>query len=455
MDFTPLFKPKTMAVVGVSLSNDRHPANVIYNKIHLRYPIKVYPINPKGGILQQDRVYRSIAELPQPVDLVVVAVRATHVPTVIEECIREKAGAATIISGGFAERGRKDLQHKIRDMARAANFPIIGPNCLGIYAPGAVDTFFLPSERLIRPEAGNVAIVSQSGGVLVDQMVKFAGEGIGVSLAVSIGNKALIRELDLLQYLADDPGTRVITFYVEGFAANEGREFVQAAAKCPKPVIVLKAGKSAAGSRAVSSHTASLAGDYRVFSSVLAQHGIVEAHNEFELLAYSESLSCYQSGIEGNVGIITVSGGHGALAVDACDQRKLHVPDLPMDARETIRESLSASIREIAALGNPLDMTGSASDDDFVAATNRLCQLPQIDSVLMLMLPYSPGVTADLGARLSYVYQQLRKPLIAYVPNEEKYRMLIEGFELNRVPVASSIDAAVLMVDALRRLRPC
>jgi acetyltransferase len=298
-------------------------------------------------------------------------------------------------------------------------------------------------------------MVSQSGGVLVDQMVKFAGQSVGLSLAVSIGNKAVIRELDLLRFLAQDPHTDVIAFYVEGFARNEGREFVQTASQISKPVIVLKAGKTAAGSRAVSSHTASIAGDYRVFSEVLAQHGIVEANNEYEMVCFCESLSCYPRAIDGKVGIISVSGGHGALAVDVCDQHGLSIPVISKTVQEHIRSRLSTRIQSIASLENPVDLTGSAVDDDFVAAANGLSKDAEIDCVLILLLPYSPGISADLGARLSYVYQREGKPVVAYVPHVEKYRMLIEGFELNNVPVSASIDGAVMMVEAMTRCQPC
>ena len=455
VNFTPLFKPGSMAVAGVSLSNERHPANVIYNKIHLRYPVKVYPVNPKGGVFKRDRVYRGMEEIPGPVDLAVIAVRADFVPETLAQCIRKGVGGAVIISGGFAESGRADLQERITAMAREADFPFIGPNCLGIYVPGKFDTFFLPGERLVRPNPGSVGFVSQSGGVLVDQMVKFTEQGLGLSLAVSIGNKALIREIDLLRYLAEDPATTVIAFYVEGFGRNEGRAFVELAAGLSKPVVVLKAGKTAEGSRAVSSHTASLAGDYKVFADVLAQHGVVKARNEFELTCFCESLSHYPRAIEGKVGVITVSGGHGALATDVCGDIGLQVPRLSDAVRAEIRAGLSDNIRDIASLENPIDLTGSAVDEDFEAAVSALGRAPEVDCLLLLLLPYSPGISSDLGARLSYVHQQTGKPLVAYVPHVEKYRILIEGFELNNVPVASSIDGAAFMVEAMRRCRPC
>lgn len=455
MNFQPLFRPKTMAVIGVSLTNDRHPANVIFNKAHLRSPVKVFAVNPKGGKIQGETVYRRVSDIPKTVDLAVIAVRSEHAPSVLDECIKAGVGGATIISGGFAEVGRQDLQDRMVKSARKADFPFIGPNCLGIYAPPRVDTFFLPSERMVRPEPGNVALVSQSGGVLVDQLVKFANEGVGLSKAISIGNKALINELDLLDFLIKDRDTRVIAFYIEGFGKNQGRQFVQAARSCPKPIVVLKAGKTPGGQRAVSSHTASLAGDYSVFSSVLAQYGLIEAKNESEMLSFCESLSYYNRSFDGNVGIISPSGGHAALAVDVCAEHGLSVPELSEQVQQKMKKKLSTSVQGIASLRNPIDLTGSAVDHDFVAAAEGLSRAKEVDAVIILLLPYSPGISSDLGARLSQIFRGTGKPLVAYVPHLEKYRMLIEGFEFNRIPVSPSIEGVVLMVEALRRCQPC
>jgi acetyltransferase len=455
MDFKSLFKPKTLAVIGVSLTNDRHPANVIYNKNNLRQQVKVFPVNNKGGILRGDTVYSRVSDIPQKIDLAVIATRAEMVSNILVDCIQAGVGGAIIISGGFAETGRRDLQDSLVSIAKEGNFPVIGPNCLGVYSPPYIDTFFLPSERIVRPEKGKVALVSQSGGILVDYMVKFAEEGVGLSRAVSIGNKAIIGELDLLEYFISDPETEVIAFYVEGFWKNEGREFVLAAGGCPKPVIVLKAGKSPGGTRAVSSHTASLAGDYEVFSAVLSQFGVIEARNESELISFCEALSCYQRPIEGKVGIITCSGGHGALAVDACSSHGLSIPVLTEQDQIEIRKKVSDRLQEIASFNNPIDLTGSAVDDDFVAVAKYLSRRPDMDCVLMLLLPYVPGITSDLGARLSLLCREVGKPLIAYVPHVEKYRMFIEGFQFNQVPVAHSIEEAVHMVEAIRRRQPC
>lgn len=444
-----------MAVIGVSTSQDNHPANVIYMKNHLRYPVKTFPVNPKGGVLHREKLYQSVSEIEQPVDMAVIAVRAEFVPKVMEECIKKKIRGAVLVSGGFAESGNLSLQQRVVDMAKEASFPFVGPNCLGIYAPDQVDTFFLPGERIIRPDKGHVGFVSQSGGVLVDQMVKFAGQGIGISLAVSIGNKAFIRETDMIEWFSKDIDTKVIAFYVEGFDQGEGRRFIRKAEQCGKPVVILKAGKSKKGREAASSHTASLAGDYRVFSEIMKQHCIAEADNEHELTCYCEALSCFQTGIQGKIGILSLSGGHGVIAADACDLHGLSVPGLESKTMDAIRERLSPEIRAIASLTNPLDLTGSAVDNDIVVSATQLARDTAIECLLALLIPYSPGVSADIGAKLSQVARNEGKPMIAYVPNEEKYRIIIEGFELNDIPVASSVEGAVLMAKALKRSKPC
>ena len=247
MNYQKLFEPKTMAVIGVSMSNDSHPANVVFNKNRLRYPVETYAVNPKGGSFHRREIFERVSDIPEKIDLAVIAVRSELVPGVLAQCIEAGVGGAVVVSGGFAESGRRDLQDRMADMAREADFPFVGPNCLGIYSPGYVDTFFIPIERMVYPEAGNIALVSQSGGVLVDQMINLSAEGVGLSVAVSVGNKALIDEVALLDYLSAHPLTDVIAFYLEGFGKNGGREFVEAAKRCGKPVIALKSGRTPEG----------------------------------------------------------------------------------------------------------------------------------------------------------------------------------------------------------------
>ncbi|MEJ2039006.1 MAG: CoA-binding protein [Desulfosarcinaceae bacterium] len=455
MNLDRLLKPKTIAVIGVSISNDNHPANVIFKKLRFRYPLNVFAVNNRGGELHGVQVYPSIDAIPGDIDLAIIAVRAQYSPEILEACIEKGVGGAIIVSGGFAEIGDVKLQERVATIAKAADFPFIGPNCLGYFSPGQVDTFILPSERLETPMAGGVAVISQSGAFLVDLLVKFSKYGIGVSHAVSIGNKAVIREIDLLNYFKNDPNTNVVTFYIEGFAKNEGRAFAEAAACIGKPVVVIKSGKSEAGSRAVSSHTASIAGNYRVFSEAFAQKGIIEAQNEYEILSYCKVLNAYPRSIQQNIGIITISGGHGVTATDMCARRGFVLPELPVDVQQKIYRRLSPSVRDIATISNPIDLTASAIDEDFIAAYDEMTKLSVYDAFLMLVLPYSTGVSVDIGAKVSNPSQKRLRPLVAYIPHLSRYQSFIEGFELNGVPVSDSIVGAVMMLEGMRRYRPC
>jgi acetyltransferase len=198
-----------------------------------------------------------------------------------------------------------------------------------------------------------------------------------------------------------------------------------------------------------------MAGDYKVFASVMAQKGVVEATDEFELMAFAESLSCYPRNINGKIGIITGSGGHGALCTDACISHGLVVPILNEETQLAIKEVLSPVLSNIASCANPVDLTGSSTDDDFLATARILSKNPDIDCIIMLLLPYIPGITVDIGAKLGMMHQQEGKPIIAYVPHVEKYRIIVEGFNAYTIPVAHSVEDAVHMAEAMRRNKSC
>jgi acyl-CoA synthetase (NDP forming) len=173
------------------------------------------------------------------------------------------------------------------------------------------------------------------------------------------------------------------------------------------------------------------------------------------MVAFAEALTCYQRSIQGKVAIITGSGGHGALATDTCYAHGLSVPTLSQSAQAELRSSVSPTIRDISSFANPVDLTGSAIDDDFMAVVRSVSKNDDIECIIVLLLPYLPNVTMDLGAKLSLLYQQEGKPIVAYVPHVDKYRMLVEGFMLNKIPVADSIEDAVHMVEAMRRYKSC
>ncbi len=454
MKLKKIFEPRSVAVVGVSASNPSHPANVIFNKIRLKYKTRVYCVNPSGGEFFGDPVYRSVSRIPGRVDLAVIVIRSEHVPSVMEECVASDTGGAVVISGGFAETGRDDLQRRIVEISAKNGFPFIGPNCLGVYSPPHVDTFFLPNERFIEPRHGTVSLVSQSGGILIDQIIKLTQEGVGISRAVSIGNKAVIDEVEALRFLKKDRKTSVIGVYVEGFSPGRGRDFIEEVNSSDKPVVVLKAGKTPGGNRAVSSHTASMAGDYFVFSEIVKASGAFEAKNESEFVSYCEALSCFAGRRISNVCVITASGGHGAMASDGCHEAGLTLVEVPADDRRELKSRLSKNIMEIASLSNPVDLTGSAVDADFIRSMDFFMGRDYVDAAILLLLPYLPGISSDVGPRIAAVARQHKKPVITYMPHVEKYGIFKEGFESNGIPVAHSVEGAVHMARVLSRSHP-
>jgi acetyltransferase len=449
MNLKKIFEPRTVAVIGVSMSNQLNPANIIYHKNNLRYRARTFCVNPAGGTLFGETVYRSIADVPAKIDLAVISVRSELVCGVLRDCVNAGVGGAIVISGGFAEAGRADIQNEMKAIAVEHGFPVIGPNCLGVFSPPGVDTFFLPPERLIDLSEGSVALVSQSGGILVDQTIKLTQEGVGLSRAVSIGNKAVLDEVDMVRYFKSDRKTSVIGVYVEGFADGRGRDFIREVNSSTKPVVVLKSGKTPGGSRAVSSHTASMAGDYFVFSEIVKNSAAIEARNEMEFVSFCEAYSrCSHCAID-SVCIITASGGHGAIAADGCYEAGLALAEVPDADRDALRAMLSPSVQPIASLANPVDLTGSALDADFLACARFFLGRPYVDCVILLLLPYIPGLTSDIGARVAQTAREFSKPVITYVPHIDKYGIFIDGFESHGLPVAHSVEGAVHMARAL------
>ena len=232
MSLEPFFKPKTVAVVGVSRQPRKFGHVIFKNFIDSEFTGKVFPINPKAETILGIKAYTSVKEVPDELDLVVIAVPAAIVPSVIDDCLSKGVKAAVIISGGFKEIGAEGakLEQEIKTKIKGKNLRIIGPNCIGVFDPTShVDTLFLPTYKLRRPRQGSIAFISQSGAFGSAVLDWAAAQDIGISKFISIGNKADVDEVDLLNYLGDDPFTKCITLYVESI--DRGRKFLEAASK--------------------------------------------------------------------------------------------------------------------------------------------------------------------------------------------------------------------------------
>jgi len=451
-----MLNPKTTAVVGVSTSNPFSPGNVIFRKLAFENGIRTYPINPRGGLVEGVEVYKSITEAPGEIDLAVISIPAEYVPKTLIECGEKGIKAVIVVSGGFAEIGGDgvDLQSKIVGIADEYRISMVGPNCIGVYVPDVLDTFFLPSERVARPRKGHAVIISQSGGWLVERLEEFAARRVGIAAAVSIGNEAQTKVTDFIEYFGNDDDVNVIVCYLEGFGEGDGRRFVKACRKIvvEKPVIVLKGGESEAGHRATQSHTSSLAGDQAVAGAAFQQYGLIHARDEDELMAYAKVFSFEPKHMKSSrIGALSVSGGHGVIASDEASPYGLEFPQFSAEEQSLMREVMTPAYQSIASFRNPCDLTGSASDIDFERVLDRMLKIEKIDAGLLLLLPYAPGISLQIGARVANVSKQQAKPVVAYVPDLEKYEVIIRGFELNGVPVADTIEEAVQMLNGIRK----
>ncbi|MFW9835328.1 MAG: CoA-binding protein [Candidatus Thorarchaeota archaeon] len=453
---TTMLNPKVTAVVGVSTSNPFSPGNVIFRKLAFENGLPTYPINPKGGTVEGIQVHKSITAAPDDIELAVISVPAKYVPGVLTECGEKKIQSVIVVSGGFSEVGESgaSLQTEIVEIANKYKISMVGPNCIGVFVPDRLDTFFLPSERVARPRKGNVAIISQSGGWLIERLEEFAGRDVGIAAAISIGNSAQTKVTDFINHFGDDNSVNVILAYLEGFGEDEGKDFVAACERIvpKKPVIVLKGGESEAGHRATKSHTSSLAGDYAVTNAAFNQFGIIHAEDEDEVMAYSKVFSFKPKHMVGpRIGTLTVSGGHGVIASDEASHYGLTMPSFNKEQQEKMREMMTPAYQGIASFRNPCDLTGSASDLDYERVLDKMLAFDTIDAALLLLLPYAPGISLQIGARVANVAKQHNKTVVAYVPNLRKYEVIIRGFELNGIAVGDTIEEAVQMLNGIRK----
>lgn len=460
--------PRGIIVVGASRDPSK-PGHVIFrvlleNRRKGLLKANVYAVNPNTESILGEKVYKSIAEVPPDADLGVVVVPAKLVPTAIGELGSRGVKAAIVISAGFSEVGNKELEMEVVKIAREKGVRIIGPNCIGVFSPwSGLDTLFLPYEKVLcdgrtvistpRPPPGYVALVSQSGAVGTAALDYMAGEGIGLSHFVSIGNKADIDEVEILKLLAEDELTRVILLYIEN--VNRGREFVNTASEVSrrKPIIALKAGRTSAGRRAAASHTAALAGVDEVYNAAFERSGIIRAMDMEELFDFAKAF-VYQPPPRGpRVGILTDGGGAGVMAADKAEEVGLEVPVLEGETLEELEElKRRGEIPAFAQVSNPVDLTGSVTTEMFVKALEIMLESKELDAVVVLALHQVPGVPdpVELAKRLAEIASRYTKPVLAVDTGWSEAAILERReFEKKGVPAYPTPERAVKALGAL------
>lgn len=462
----PFFKPKSIAVIGAS-HNKEAPGHIIFrnlitNKKSGILRAEVYGINIKGGELYGQKLYRSIKDVPEEVEHVIIAISARFVPSVMRDCGEKGVKVATIISGGFSEIGNIELEKELAEVAREFNIRIIGPNGLGIYdAFSGVDTLFIPAYKetdeglklnMPRPKQGSISFLSQSGA-LGDAVLDYMwGEKIGISKFVSWGNKIDVDERELLLYLLEDETTRVIMMYIESFRGN-ARKIIEIGKEVSKikPIIILKGGVTKAGARATYSHTASLAGNKKIYEAALRKMGAIIATNIQELVDMAKALA-YQPPARGNrIGIVTNGGGPGIVMADLAERYGLEVPPLSKPTINMLKKYVSEGIiPAIATFSNPIDISGIGTDESYAVATETLLKDPSIDLVIVLALHHPPALTKNLPKKLIEVIEKYEKPVVVMdMGSTEMSDWVREQFDEKNIPTYPLPYRAVIAAKAL------
>jgi acetyl coenzyme A synthetase (ADP forming)-like protein len=388
----PFFAPQGVAVIGASRDPSKLSFGLMCNLADPGhgYPGPVYPVNPKsGGDILGLRCYPDIGSVPDPVELAVLIIPAVAVPAAMEACGRRGVKAAIIISGGFRETGPEGAarEQEVVDIARRFGMRVIGPNGIGV-----IDTHTRLNTTFVKgmPPQGHIAFLSQSGalcGGVIDWAMGRAISGgfarIGFSRLLSVGNEADVNETDMLPLLAADDLSRVIVLYLED--VKGGPAFVEALREAVerKPVLVLKAGRTASGQAATASHTGALASAHAAFRAACLQTGAVEVGGIERLFNGALALAC-QPPPEGNrVAIVTNSGGPAALAADAFEAARLRLAHVGERTAESLRRSVH---RDVQTLG-PIDLLGGADERDYLKATELVLADPAVDGVLVNLVP--------------------------------------------------------------------
>lgn len=388
-----MFSPRSIAVVGASATQGKVGHDILSNLLIQGYKGRVFAVNPKATAILGCPSYPSMAALPEPADMAVVAIPAAGVPQVLRECAAAGTKNVVVITAGFKETGAEEgaaLEREVAGIAEEHALRVIGPNCLGILRPSiGLNASFAKNV----PPAGNVALISQSGSTAVAIMDQSPHLGIGFSTVLSIGNKTVLSEIDYLELCADDPETTVIALYLE--SVEEGGRFLEAAARVArtKPVVLIRAGTTEQGRRAAQSHTGALASGDRGLDGICRQAGVRLAHTMEEFVDSIVALSSQPALPSRRIAIVTNAGGLGILATDAASRLGLELPALGPELAEELRPSLP----ENASLKNPIDIIGDAKTDRYEAALRACVRDPSVDGVVVLLSPQIMTPCGDIA----------------------------------------------------------
>jgi acetyl coenzyme A synthetase (ADP forming)-like protein len=400
-----VLNPGSVAVIGASRSPNTVGYQALRNLLSGGFAGPVYPVNPGADQVASVKAYPSVLEVPGAVDLAVVAVPASAVLDVMRDCASKGVAGVVVLSAGFGEVGEVAAQAELRDLARRNGMRLIGPNCLGVVNTAiGLDATFSPYAST----PGHIAMQSQSGALGIALLERSARIGLGVSSFVSVGNKADVSGNDLLQYWEDDAGTNIVLLYLESF--GNPRKFARIARRVSrrKPIVAVKSGRSAAGVRAASSHTAALASSDVAVDALFQQAGVVRVDTLDELFDTALVLGSQPSPRGNRVAIVGNSGGPGILATDACDGAGLEVPELSQATQAALRRVVDAN----AAVSNPVDLVASATPDVYERALGIVLADEAVDAAIVICTPTFAAPPPKVAAMLRRRAANTDKPLV-------------------------------------------
>ena len=413
----PLFRPKTIAVVGASRNPGTIGYQIVDNLVRHGFQGAVYPVNPKASVIHSIRAYPTVSEIPDSVEMAVIVVPKELVLDVVEECGEQGVRAVVVISAGFKEVGGEGVAREEALLAAVQDhgMRLVGPNCMGLMNTSQdvrMNATFAPT----MPPAGATSFLSQSGAMGVT-ILDYASEyGVGIHQFVSVGNKPDVSGNDLIEYWEDDPGTRVILMYLESF--GNPRHFTPIARRVSrkKPIAVVKSGRTEAGARAASSHTGALAGTDLAIDALLAQCGVLRAQSVEELFDMAMAFESLPEPAGNRVAIVTNAGGPGIIIADACEALGLEVVELSQHTQAGLREVFPAE----ASVRNPVDMIASATGKSYEVALRMVLNDPGVDAAIAAFVPPLGVRQIDIATSIvSATADRRDKPVLAVLMGRE------------------------------------
>jgi acetate---CoA ligase (ADP-forming) len=440
-----LFNPKGVVVVGASSDRGKLGYAVARNLVDCGYPGEMHFVNPKGGILLGRPVYKSVLDVPDPVELAVVVVPAQAASQAMRDIGTRGIPHAILTSGGFREIGEKGaaLEEEILSICREHHIRLIGPNCIGLldtHLP--LDTTFLPPPL---PQSGNIAFLSHSGAFCAAIIDWSRPQGFGFSRLVSLGNQADLTETDLLPVIAKDQHTRSIALYLESIP--QGTRFLDTARKITlrTPIVAMKVGRTTSGQKAAASHTGALAGTEAAVDAVFKKAGIQRAITSEELFDWARAFACFPLPTGRNVAILTNAGGPGVIAADALADQKLTLAPLSSQTISALQDLLPPA----ASSQNPVDMLASASPEEYANCLRLLLSDPQVHAALVIIPPSPVYPTVDIANTLVPLIKQTQKPVIPILMGSALTQQTFQYFNQHEIPTYPFPERAA---SALARL---